>query len=151
MNGAMRGMPEHPFFKDFQATHVELLSNCASLTNFNAGGYLFHDGETADRLYLIRTGKIAIELQMTGRDPVYIMTVGAGGVVGWSWLLQPNRWHFSARVMEDTSAIILDAKCIMVKCKEDYQLGYELMWRCAQVMGERLQATRVQLLSLKSH
>jgi len=150
MNETMKSMLEHPFFKDFQTTHVELLSNCASITEFNAGGYLFRDGETADRLYLIQTGKIAIELEMAGRDPLLIMTVGAGGVVGWSWILQPNRWHFSTRVMENTSAIILDAKCIMVKCREDYQLGYELMWRSAQLIGERLQATRAQLLSLKS-
>ena len=151
MNEIMKGMVEHPFFKDFQATHVELLSKCASTMNFTAGGYIFHDGETADRLYLIQTGKVAVELQLVGRDPLIILTVGPRGIVGWSWLFPPYRWHFSARVMENTSAITLDAKCIMEKCKEDCQLGYELMWRCAYVMGERLHATRAQLLSLKSH
>jgi CRP/FNR family cyclic AMP-dependent transcriptional regulator len=150
MSEITKGMLEHPFFKDFQATHVELLSKCASSVHFTAGSYIFHDGETAERLYLIQTGKIAVVLQMAGRDPMGIMTVDAGGVVGWSWLFPPYRWHFSARVMEDTAAIALDAKCIMAKCKEDYQLGYELMRECAHVMGERLQATRAQLLNLMS-
>jgi CRP/FNR family transcriptional regulator, cyclic AMP receptor protein len=150
MNEITKGMHEHPFFKDFQANQVELLSKCASTTNFTAGDYIFHDGEPADRMYLIQTGKIAIVLQMTGRDPLAIMTVGTGGVVGWSWLFPPYRWHFSARVMENTSAITLDAKCIMAKCEEDYQLGYNLMSRCAYIMGERLQATRAQLLSVSA-
>ena len=151
MSEITKGMLEHPFFKDFKATHVELLSKCASSMHFAAGSQIFHDGETADRLYLIQTGKIAVELEMVGQDPVAIMTVDAGGVVGWSWLYPPYRWHFSARAMEDTSAIALDAKCIMVKCKEDYQLGYELMWQCAHMMGERLHATRAQLMSLMSY
>jgi CRP-like cAMP-binding protein len=141
-------MLEHPFFKHFQPAHVELLSECASSMHFKAGGYVFHDGEKADRLYLIETGKIAVVLQMAGRDPMAIMTVDGGGVVGWSWLFPPYRWHFSARAVEDTSAVALDAKCLMAKCKENYQLGYELMWQCAHMMGERLQATRAQWLSL---
>jgi CRP/FNR family cyclic AMP-dependent transcriptional regulator len=151
MSEITKALLEHPFFKDFHASHVELLSKCASNFKFTAGSYIFHDGEAADRLYLIRTGKIAVVLQMAGRDPMAIMTVHAGGVVGWSWLFPPYRWHFSARVMEDTSGIALDAKCILVKCEEDYQLGYDLMRECANVMGERLQATRAQLLNVMSY
>ncbi len=64
--------------------------------NFTALGHLFHDGETADRLYLIQTGKVAVVLQMVGQDPLSILTVGAGGIVGWSWLFPPYRWHFES-------------------------------------------------------
>jgi CRP/FNR family transcriptional regulator, cyclic AMP receptor protein len=147
MNEITKGMHEHPFFKDFQANQVELLSKCASTTNFTAGNYIFHDGEPANHVYLLKTGSVAITLEMNGHEPLSIMTVGAGGVVGWSWLFAPYRWHFSARVAENTSAITLDAKCVLAKCKEDYQLGYKLMEYCATIMGERLQATRAQLLS----
>lgn len=147
MNAIVKSMLEHPFFKNFQAGHVELLSKCAVSERFAAGGYLFRAGQTADRLYLIQSGEVAVVLQLEGEEPVPIMILGAGGVVGWSWLFPPYHWRFGAMVMEDTSAITLDSKCIMEKCKEDYQLGYELMWRCAQMIGERLDATRAQLLS----
>ncbi len=149
MNEMTKFMSKHRFFKDFQPTHVELLSNCASIMNFPAGEYIFHEGEPADRLYLIQMGRTAIILEMPGREPLTIMTVDEGGVVGWSWLFPPYRWHFTAKVTENTSAITLDAKCIMEKCKEDCQLGYDMIWQCARVMGERLYATRAQLLSLK--
>ena len=140
-------MAEHPFFKDFKASHLKRLAECASHENFNKGSYLFREGESADWLYLIREGKVVVETQMPGRDPLAIMTIGKGGVVGWSWLFPPYRWHFGARAAEDASAIALDAKCVLAKCREDYEMGYELMWRCAYVMGERLQATRLQLLN----
>jgi CRP-like cAMP-binding protein len=147
MSEIKKTMAEHPFFKDFQSSHLKMLAECASLVSFNKGTYLFHEGETADWLYLILEGKVVVETQMPGRDPLAIMTIGGGGVVGWSWLFPPYRWHFSVRVIEDASAIALDAKRVLQKCREDYAMGYELMWRCAYVMGERLQATRLQLLN----
>ncbi len=147
MKETRKGLLSHPFFKDFQSTHIELLADCANAESFAAGGFIFHEGEPADRLYLLQTGKIAIVLHMPGQDPTAIMTLGPGGVVGWSWLFPPYRWHFCARVIEDTTAITLNAKCMMEKCREDYQLGFELMWRCGQVMEERLHATRAQLLN----
>jgi CRP/FNR family transcriptional regulator, cyclic AMP receptor protein len=147
MSKIKESMAEHPFFKDFKASHLELLAECASHVHFNKGSYLFREGETADWLYLIREGKVVVETQMPGRDPLAIMTIGKEGVVGWSWLFPPYRWHFGARAVEDASAIALNAKCVLAKCREDYEMGYELMWRCAYVMGERLQATRLQLLN----
>jgi CRP-like cAMP-binding protein len=139
---------EHPFFEGFEPRHVELLSACASTRSFKAGEYAFHDGEPADRMYVIETGKIAVVLQMNGHDPLTILTVGPGGVVGWSWLFPPHTWHFSARVMEDTTVMAFSGECVMEKCREDSQLGFELMYRCAHMMADRLHATRGQLLSL---
>lgn len=147
MSEVTKAMLEHPLFKDFKATQVELLAGCASCMHFPAGSHMFHEGETADRLYLIQEGMVTVELQMPGRDPLSILTVGAGNVVGLSWLFPPRRWHFSVRVRNDASVVALDTKCLLMKCTEDYQTGYELMCRCACIIGERLQATRAQLLS----
>ena len=99
MSKIKESMVEHPFFKDFKASHLELLAECSSHVHFNKGSYLFREGETADWLYLIREGKVVVETQMPGRDPLAIMTIGKGGVVGWSWLFPPYRWHFGARVI----------------------------------------------------
>jgi len=40
------------------------------------------------------------------------------------------------------------ALCLRTKGEEDHDLGYELVKRVAQVMMERLQATRLQLLDV---
>jgi CRP-like cAMP-binding protein len=69
-------------------------------------------------------------------------------VLGWSWLFPPYRWHFDARALELTRAIALDGKCLREKCEEDHDLGYELVKRVAQIIMERLQATRLQLLDV---
>jgi CRP/FNR family cyclic AMP-dependent transcriptional regulator len=82
------------------------------------------------------------------RGPITIETIEAGEVLGWSWLFPPYRWHFSARVVEPTRAIALDGVCLRSKGEADHDLGYELVKRVAQIMMQRLQATRLQLLDV---
>jgi CRP/FNR family transcriptional regulator, cyclic AMP receptor protein len=69
-------------------------------------------------------------------------------VLGWSWLVAPYRWHFDARVVEATRAIALDAKCLRSKCEQDHELGFELLNRVLQVVEQRLQSARMQLLDV---
>ena len=79
---------------------------------------------------------------------VTIQSLGPGEPLGWSWLFPPYRWHFSARVVEPTRAIALDGACLRTKGEEDHELGYQLVKRVAQIMMQRLQATRLQLLDV---
>jgi CRP-like cAMP-binding protein len=48
----------------------------------------------------------------------------------------------------DVSAVSVDAVCLRARCEADPALGYALMQRVAQVMYQRLQASRLQMLDL---
>ena len=80
------------------------------------------------------------------RPPVPIQTLGAGDVLGWSWLFPPYYWNFDARATEQTQAVFFYGTRLREKCEDDSQLGYEMMKRMSAVMLQRLQATRKQLL-----
>jgi CRP/FNR family transcriptional regulator, cyclic AMP receptor protein len=69
-------------------------------------------------------------------------------VLGWSWLFPPYRWHFDASASAETSAVVLDGACLRGKCEDDASLGYRLMKRFAQLIQQRLQETRLQLLDV---
>lgn len=147
MSSMQENLARHLFLKDLKASHVELLAECASQAHFKKGTHMFREGEKADRLYLIQEGRVGIRLEMPSRDPLTIMTVGPGGVAGWSWLFPSQEWQFAVWVLDETEAITLDAECLFEKCKQDYELGFELMWRCSHIMADRLTATRLQLLN----
>ena len=115
---------------------------------FEAGGYLLREGEPADWFYLIRQGRVALELKAPGRPPVTIQTIREGEIAGVSWLIPPYRWTYDARAMELVRALALDGKCLRGKCEQDHDLGYDLMKRFMPVLIQRLQATRLQLLDL---
>jgi CRP-like cAMP-binding protein len=136
----------HPFFIGLSAHHLRLLSDCAIRTHFGRDQIIFREGETANRFYLIETGKVALESSARADAPVIIDTIGAGDLLGWSWLFPPYAWHFTARAVEPTAAIFFYGTVLREYCDRDPTLGLELFKRMSEVMTRRLQAARVRLL-----
>jgi len=141
-------LAEHPFFQGLAPEYLRVLVGCASNVRFEAGQQIFREGEEANEFYLIRHGKVALEVYVPGRGSITIQTLGVGEILGWSWLVPPYQWRFDARAVELTRAIALDGKCLRTKCEDDPRLGFALLKRFAHVMTERLQATRLQLLDV---
>jgi hypothetical protein len=86
----------HPFLIGMSEHHIRLLTDCAMRSHFEAGHFIFREGETANRFYLIEHGKIALESSTLG-EPVRIDEIHDGDLLGWSWLFPPYAWHFTAR------------------------------------------------------
>lgn len=148
MVGLERILREHPFFADFAPEHGRVVAGCGRNHRFNAGQYLFREGEAADEFFLIRHGKVALEIASPGRAPVVFATLGAGEIVGASWLVPPYRWTFDARAVELTRAIGIDAACLRGKCEADHDLGYDMMKRFLPILVKRLHVTRLQVLDI---
>ena len=144
-------LAETDVFNGLSSEHLELIAGCGKLVALEAGEELFEEGEEADTFYLLRHGRVALELLMPGRGTMTISTHGPGELIGWSWLFPPYRWHFDGRVVERGSAIAFDGECLRGKAEADHDLGYELMKRFAAQMVERLQATRIQVLDVYGH
>jgi CRP-like cAMP-binding protein len=138
----------HSFFSDLEEKYVRSLTGCAANVRFDSGTYVFHEGEPADHFYLIRQGRVAVEISAPPQKPIIVQTLSAGDVLGWSWLVAPYQWRFHARAVESVRAIALDGKCLRARCEENHDLGYELLKRFAQIMTQRLEATRFQLLDV---
>jgi len=141
-------LAKHPFLKGLKPEHLKILVGCASNVRFNAGQFLFHEGEEANEFYMIREGKVAVQIQGAERGPIIVQTIGEGEVLGWSWLIPPYRWRFDVEALELTRAIALDGKCLRTKSEEDHDLGYQLLRRFAGIIVERLEAARLQLLDV---
>ncbi|HUU12902.1 MAG TPA: cyclic nucleotide-binding domain-containing protein [Terriglobia bacterium] len=141
-------LAEHPFFARLEDRHLKLLVGCAANVRFDAGQYIFRGGEEANQFYLIRHGRVAVEIYAAERGSITILTLGEGEILGWSWLLPPYHWQFDARAVELTRAIALDGVCLRKKCEEDHDLGYELLKRFAHIIEDRLEATILQLLNV---
>ena len=148
VEGLDKILMQHPFFAGLETGIVQLVAGCARNLRFEAGQYLFHEGEPANEFYLIRHGNVALEILPPGQPPMVFSTLGEGEIVGASWLVPPYRWMFDARATELTRAIGMDAACLRNKCEADHHTGYEMMKRFLPVLLQRLQATRLQILDI---
>jgi CRP-like cAMP-binding protein len=141
-------LAQHPFFAGFSAEHSRLVTGCARNHRYDAGKYLFREGGFASEFFLIRHGRVALEIIAPGQTPIVFETLGEGDIVGASWLVAPYRWMFDARAVALTRAIGIDAECLRGKCEADHHLGYEMMKRFLPILVQRLDATRLQILDV---
>ena len=150
MENLGRVISEHPFCKGLEPYYIDLLTSCASNVRFDKGHHLFREGGEAHQFFLIREGKISLEGFASQCPTLTVETVEAGEVLGWSWLVPPYRWRFGARAVEPVSAIAVNGKCLRAKCEKNSRLGYELLRRTVEIVGQRLEATRFRLVDLYS-
>lgn len=136
-----------PLFHGLDPKFVDLLAENAKNMQFDPGEYIFRESDAAGEFYIITHGKVALELFVAGRGNLMIQTIGKNETLGWSWLTPPFMKNFSARSIETTNAIVFDGDRIRAKCDENHEFGYELIKRFMQVVGQRLQATRLLLLN----
>jgi CRP-like cAMP-binding protein len=139
---------ELPLFKGMKPEHIALISGCATNVRYEAGEFVGREGEPADKFWIIRQGRLALEIHSPGRGALTIQTVGENEVLGWSWLVPPHQWHFDAHALSATRALMFDGRCVRGKFATDPELGYELTRRFAQIIVQRLEATSLQLLDL---
>lgn len=138
-------LAEHPFVRAMKPEHLAVLAEGAKEAVFEPGHIVFRQGDPANRFYLLVDGKIALEAHTPGDGDAQVQTLGSGEVLGWSWLFAPFVWHFQARALERTTAIVLDGGHLLVASNRDKEFGFELMRRVTQVVIRRLQTTRGRL------
>jgi CRP/FNR family cyclic AMP-dependent transcriptional regulator len=124
----------HPFFVGMNRRHLALLTACATAVHFEKGQVIFRESESADRFYLIETGKVMMESSDGLGDPR----------LGWSWMFPPHIRNFTARAVEPITAIFFDGAILREHCEKDHSFGYEFLKRMSLMMYQRMQAARKQ-------
>lgn len=138
-------------FAGMPAEHLDRLAAIAESVSYPAGHRIFREGQPSTGCWLLAAGQVALETTVPGRGAVVIQTLGAGDLLGWSWLRPPYRWQFGARTQAPTSGLMLDAARLRALADADPQLGYLLVQRICGVLVDRLHATRARLLDLYRH
>ncbi|MDH5354752.1 MAG: cyclic nucleotide-binding domain-containing protein [Gammaproteobacteria bacterium] len=139
-------LSSHPFFDKLDEDFLQFVSNSATELQLKKGDILFRQGELADKFYLLREGQISVQVPAIVGPALEIQSLSKGQILGWSWLMPPYRWHFLARVEEDSDLIEFDGISILAHCEEDPKFGYELFKHFAALMSERLEVARQKMM-----
>ncbi|MGE5476844.1 MAG: cyclic nucleotide-binding domain-containing protein [Bacteroidales bacterium] len=147
-NDLGRIIDEHPFFRDMEPELRDALVCCAANERFIAGEHIFREGGEAHKFYLIREGRVAIEVEPPVRKPIVLETLSEGEVLGWSWLVPPHRAAFAARAQTNVRALSFNGACLLKNMEANPALGFAVLRRFLPVVAHRLSAARLQMLDL---
>ena len=137
----------HPFFAGLDPAIVQTIAGCGKQVRFEKGAYLYRQGDAADTFYLLRHGRVGLELK-GAKGGVLFHTDHDGDILNPAWIVPPYRCDSDARALEASVAVALDGACLRGKCEADNHLGYALMKRFVPVLVARLMDARVQALDL---
>ncbi|MEV6663918.1 cyclic nucleotide-binding domain-containing protein [Streptomyces nigra] len=124
----------------------ERLMELARETSFAEDTRIFEAGGTADRFWVIRSGAVTLDQQVSPLQRITVASLGAGDLLGWSWLFPPYRWDFGAEAFSPVRAYEFEAAAVLRLCDEDTALGLTLVRYVAEILAHRLEMTRGQLM-----
>jgi signal transduction histidine kinase/CRP-like cAMP-binding protein len=118
-----------------------------------AGALIFKEGDPPEQLYILREGKIALEMgirlwpeqkirQMT------IETLSPGEPFGLSTLTESDFLTMSARTVERCKLMVLDSAALQRLMDEDHDIGHRIASKVADLVSTRLRDTRLKLTEL---
>lgn len=139
----------HPLLAGMNRKQLALLTDCATAIEYKKGQEIFRAGDVANRFCLLESGKVVLEASHGSEPPVIVDTIGAGDLLGWSWMFPPYTWHFTARAIEPTKAIFFHGTILREYCEKDHSLGYELLKRMTAVMNRRMEAARNKMSAVQ--
>jgi CRP/FNR family cyclic AMP-dependent transcriptional regulator len=142
-------LAECPFLRGMKFGHIKIIAASTFRTEFDPGELILREGDPASRLFILESGKVALEVLTSEAGPAPIAALHAGDVLGWSWLFAPYYWHFDARALERTSALSIYGTRLREQCEQNKEFGYELMKRVCHALIQRVEATRARILEFR--
>ena len=137
----------HPFLRGMAPGQLEALAAAASDVTFPAGHRIFETGGFAGKFWLIRSGRVSLDVHVPGNGRMIIDAAGIGELVGWSWLFPPYQWTCGAVCVTAVEAFEFDAAAVRARSAADPLFGYELTGRFLRVLAVRLQRARAGLVA----
>jgi CRP/FNR family transcriptional regulator, cyclic AMP receptor protein len=136
------------FLHDVSQQHLEQIAKVSRLRDFDELEVVFREGDVAQHVYLVVFGNVSLDICAPGVGCKRVMTVGPGEILGWSSMLEQTRMTATARTLEISRLVELDAAPMLMMCENDLEFGYEIMRRTMFALAKRLSATRMQLLDV---
>ena len=136
------------FLDRFSPRVREKLLSLAEPFRFKAGQDIIGVDKPAERLYIIKSGQVAVEIYVPHHGRCTIRTGSAGDMICWSALVQPRLSTAAVRARVDTEAFGIKGEVLIEECGRDPELGFELYRALTEVIASRLNATRLQLVNV---
>lgn len=133
------------FLKNISPEHLETILDFCSVDHYNAGDYVFRQGDFGEDLFIIIDGYVFLERAMdigSHKGSVVIDALGKGRTLGcWSALLgEPHVLMSSASCQKDSSVIRLKGSRLRKCMQEDTPFGFFMLERLCFLLRERIQA-----------
>ena len=141
-------LAEFDLFRDVPADILKEVADISEEVFVAKDGYVFREGERADKLHLLVKGSIALRVKLTSRPESVTVSIVSRPhqTLGWSGLVAPNHYTASAHCEEDSMLVALPADKFMKILEAHPEAGFKIILRVTEIISDRLRNSRQTLL-----
>lgn len=125
-------------FQGLTDWELKIVSQFFQEENVTEGVTLFQEGERADRLFILEEGAVSLTLE---EGEQYSVTT-PGKIIGWSFLVPPNRYTASAVTTAPSKLLVIKSPDFYYLIHKEPRMGVKVMENLAQVVASRLYQIR---------
>ncbi|HBH88023.1 MAG TPA: hypothetical protein DDY17_10555 [Syntrophaceae bacterium] len=136
---------EVELFQGIPSHIIDEIAELITQESRQAGDVIFREGDVADFLYILEDGDINLIIQGEKRLSFPVNMIGA--VFGWSSLIDPNRYTATAKCVEESKILKIDAERLMRVFQRHHAESLTIMKRLAGVISTRLVNSYKEIVS----
>jgi CRP-like cAMP-binding protein len=150
---AFERLQRFPFFAFMEEKQLKAVATIAQEMQFKAGDEICEAHTPSDALFFLTQGSLLYymvvisEYQPDYRKEYFIGVVNPGEIFGISSLIEPHLHTATLRADKSGCVIKIDGSALRTLCQEDVHLYLGLMKAVAKTAMNRLEMTRIQLVT----
>ena len=138
-------------FDGLTAGELKYISEICRIVKLKRGARILTRGDIAKDLYVVKSGKVNLCLQvpvLLADKEIVVDIKSVGDVFGWSALVEPHELTLSAYCDEGCELIQMRGKEILSLCANKHHLGYILFGNLAKIIRQSTKDAEIILLKV---
>lgn len=130
-------------FQKLSPSQIEQISAITREKQIQKGQWLFHEGQKATCIYLVKEGAVNLVIKVDDKIQVPIAVIRPNnGCLGIGALVEPYQYSISARALNDSTLLVIEQSKLNHLMRLDPELAYTIMSNLARKLLGRLRETR---------
>ena len=130
---------------------LEKLVPITDLLLFDENEFIFRQGDKSDRLYMLREGKVLLELDVSDNITVSVSLIKPGHAFGWSAMLEEATYTVNALCSARCEVLSVRSEKLNALLEHDHSMGYILSQRLLVIMKKRYDIRTEQFIKTITH
>lgn len=147
-----QALKECQLFATLDGALVAKIAKLAVVKEYNAGSTIIQEGDSADELFVLQEGKVAIQMtlpessgQISRRMTVDL--VSPNEVIGWSAVVEPSVSTTSSVCLQKVKALAINGAKLRWLLQNEHQTSGDVLKELIKVVAARLNDSRQMLVS----
>ena len=145
--GATALLKNVPLFKDLDAAELDEVADICREERFVSGEYIFREGESGNRLYLITEGEVRISRDVPGSGEEALAVLKPGAVFGEMAVFDRSDRSTHAISNGGTTVLTITRADFEMLLDFNRELAYKVLWAVTRLLSARLRNTNDSLRS----